>query len=126
MNLLYIKNSKIGSLSSYLADFFQDQTKPTKSLLTNLLLSMLFLGDEPSIRHQYQYFLKDNTNSSLNSYYHACANPRLKDTNLLQELTRLTMKACVDYAKEPIFISCDDTIIEKSGSNFSAVSLLYD
>lgn len=116
----------MGNLSSYLADFFQDQTKPTKNLLTNLLLSMLVLGDEPSIRHQYQYFLKDNTNSSLNSYYRACANPRLKDINLLQKLTRQALKACAKYAKEPIFISCDDTIIEKAGSNFGAVSLLYD
>lgn len=126
MNTLYTKNSLMGSLHTYFSSFFQDQTCPTQHLLIQLLQAMLAVGPSLSIHFLFEHFLKEAFPSSLNSYYYACANPRLTEKVLLQRLVRLALKVSQNLPNEPVFLSCDDTTIEKAGPHLPGVNKLYD
>lgn len=126
MNTLYTKNSLMGSLKTYFSSFFQDQTSPTQDLLTQLLLAMLAVGPHLSIHFLFEHFLKTVFPSSLTSYYRACCNPRLHEEALLQQLVQVGLTASQALPNEPVFLSCDDTTIEKAGPHLAGVGKLYD
>ncbi len=127
MNLLYTKHSVIGRLFQYFSAYFGSVTRPTRILLTWLLIGMLALEGMPSIRWLYRHFLSQVYPKSLNCYYRACAVAKLDDNTFLTTTARLALELIPDKLKnEPVFLSTDDTIIVKSGKHFEQVSILHD
>lgn len=127
MNLLYTKSPVLDSLSRYFSSYFANLTRPTRQLLTNLLLGMVAMNGDVSIRSLHRGFLSRNSSSSLNSYYAACRNKRLDDRQMMQQTVRFALQAVPkELRNEPVFLSTDDTMIAKSGRHFDEVSWLFD
>ena len=68
MNILYNNNSVIGRLFQYFSAYFTSTTRPTRTLLTWMLIGMLVLEGLPSIRWLYRHFLSQVSPKSLNCY----------------------------------------------------------
>ena len=127
MNTLYTSNSVIGRLFEYFSAYFASTTRPTRVLLTWLLIAMLALEGMPSIRQLYRHFLSRVYPKSLNCYYRACAVAKLDSNAFLTTTVKLALGLIPDtLKKEPVFLSTDDTIIVKFGKNFEHVSVLHD
>ena len=127
MNILYNNNSVIGILFQYFSAYFTSATRPTRTLLTWLLIDMLVLEGLPSIRWLYRHFLSKVYPKSLNCYYRACAVAKLDDRAFLTTTARLALELIPDALRnEPVFLSTDDTIVVKFGKHFEQVSILHD
>ncbi len=127
MNILYNNNSAIGRLFQYFSAYFTSPTRPTKTLLTWLLIGMLVLEGMPSIRWLYRHFLSQVYPKSLNCYYRACVVAKLDDNVFLITTARLALEIIPDALRnEPVFLSTDDTIVVKFGKHFEQVSILHD
>ena len=127
MSILYNNNSVIGRLFQYFSAYFTSATRPTRVLLTWLLIGMLVLEGMPSIRWLYRHFLSQVYPKSLNCYYRACAVAKLADNAFLVTSTRLALGLIPDALRnEPVFLSTDDTIVVKFGKHFEQVSILHD
>jgi hypothetical protein len=127
MSILYNNNSVIGRLFQYFSAYFTSATRPTRVLLTWLLIGMLVLEGMPSIRWLYRHFLSQVNPKSLNCYYRACAVAKLADNAFLVTSTRLALGLIPDALRnEPVFLSTDDTIVVKFGKHFEQVSILHD
>ena len=127
MNLLYNNNSVIGRLFQSFSAYFASATRPTRFLLTWMLIGMLALESMHSIRWLYQHFLSQVYPKSLNCYYRACAVAKLDDDAFLTNTTRLALSLIPDCLRdEPVFLSTDDTTIVKFGKHFERVSILHD
>ena len=127
MSILYNNNSAIGRLFQYFSAYFTSATRPTKTLLTWLLIGMLVLEGVPSIRWLYRHFLSKVYPKSLNCYYRACAVAKLDDNVFLTTTARLALELIPDTLRnEPVFLSTDDTIVVKFGKHFEQVSILHD
>ena len=53
MNSLYLENSIIGSLFRFISPYFSTATRPTRFLLTWLVIAQVALQAFPSLRFQY-------------------------------------------------------------------------
>ena len=127
MSILYNNNSVIGRLFQYFSAYFISATRPTKTLLTWLLIGMLVLEGIPSIRWLYRHFLSQVYPKSLNCYYRACAVAKFDDNVFLTTTARLSLELIPDTLRnEPVFLSTDDTIVVKFGKHFEQVSILHD
>ena len=127
MNILYNNNSVIGRLFQYFSAYFTSTTRPTRTLLTWMLIGMLVLEGLPSIRWLYRHFLSQVSPKSLNCYYRACAVAKLDDHAFLTTTARLALDLIPDTLRnEPVFLSTDDTIVVKFGKHFEQVSILHD
>ena len=127
MTSLYIETSVIGRLLTIFSALFPAATKPTRYLLTWFLIGQLALESAPSVRCVYRQFLSRQTDKALTSYYHALANEHVTDRSIRQALTAKALQIISPALRnEPIFLSIDDTTIEKFGKHFDAVSTLHD
>jgi len=127
MNLLYTENSIIGRLFQFFLEYFPDATRPTQKLLAWFLLAYVTLETVPSIRYMHRHFLSSVSPSSLNCYYRALANHRVDDSSLRCKTAQLVCSMIPPaLEQEPVFLSIDDTIVEKFGRKFESVSLLHD
>ena len=127
MNILYSNNSVIGRLFKYFSTYFASATRPTRVLLTWMLIGMLALEAMPSIRWLYRHFLSQVYPKTLNCYYRACAVAKLEDNAFLTTTARLALGLIPDCLRnEPVFLSTDDTTIVKFGKHFEHVSILHD
>ena len=127
MSTLYTNNSVIGRLFQYFSAYFGSTTRPTRVLLTWMLIGMLALEGMPSIRWLYRHFLSQVYPKSLNCYYRACAVAKLDDNVFLTTTARIALGLIPNALRnEPVFLSTDDTIIAKFGKHFEQVSILHD
>lgn len=127
MTILYNKDSIIANLTAIFSRFFPMVTKPTKKLLNQLLLACLEEEGLPSVRKLYRNFLSKAFGNSLNSYYHALANPSISIVRMHKEMVRLACQLITTaLCREPVFLSLDDTVVPKFGKHFEAVSFLFD
>ena len=119
--------SMISALNEYFAAYFHAATRPMRSLLCGIVLSMLTLESLPSIRWMHRRFHLSLMASSLNSYYRALKTSTVDDFSLVSHTVRLALSAIPsDLADAPLFLSVDDTIIAKAGQCFDFVSKLFD
>ena len=127
MSILYNNNSVIGRLFQYFSAYFTSATRPTKTLLTWLLIGILVLEGMPSIRWLYRHFLSKVYPKSLNCYYRACSVAKLDEDVFLTTTAMLALELIPDALRnEPVFLSTDDTIVVKFGKHFEQVSILHD
>ena len=127
MDTLYTNFGVIGILFQYFSAYFLSLTKPTRLLLTWLIIGMLALENVPSIRHLYYHFLRRVCSKSLNSYYRACATSNICHETFLRVTTALALSIVpAALRKEAVFLCVDDTTVVKFGKKFDAVSILHD
>ena len=127
MSILYNNNSAIGRLFQYFSAYFTSATRPTRTLLTWLLIGMLVLEGMPSIRWLHRHFLSQVYPKSLNCYYRACAVAKLDENVFLTTTAKLALELIPDTLRnKPVFLSTDDTIVVKFGKHFEQVSILHD
>ena len=127
MNTLYTNSGIIGILFRYFSAYFLPLTKPTKLLLTWLIIGILTLESMPSIRYLYRHFLHRVYPKSLNCYYRACVKTNIQYDRFLQVTVALAMSIIPSTLRnEAVFLCVDDTTVVKCGKKFDAVSILHD
>ena len=68
---LYLENSIISSPFRFFSTYFSTATRPTRFLLTWLVIAQVALQAFPSLRFLHRNFLSQVTHRCLNSYYRA-------------------------------------------------------
>ena len=79
---LYLENSIIGSLFRFFSTYFSTATRPTRFLLTWLVIAQVALQAFPSLRFLHRNFLSQVTHRCLNSYYRALQNETVTSRSL--------------------------------------------
>ena len=92
MNSLYLENSIIGSLFRFFSPYFSTATRPTRFLLTWLVIAQVALQAFPSLRFLHRNFLSQVTHRCLNSYYRALQNETVTSCSLRLQTSEL---ACI-------------------------------
>ena len=127
MNSLYLENSIIGSLFRFFSPYFSTATRPTRFLLTWLVIAQVALQAFPSLRFLHRNSLSQVTHRCLNSYYRALQNETVTSRSLRRQTAQLACSLIpAALQNEPVFLSVDDTTVSKFGKKFDAVSLLHD
>ena len=127
MNSLYLENSIIGSLFHFFSPYFSTATRPTRFLLTWLVIAQVALQAFPSFRFLHRNFLSQVTHRCLNSYYRTLQNETVRSRSLRRQTAQLACSLIpAALQNEPVFLSVDDTTVPKFGKKFDAVSLLHD
>lgn len=117
----------MGSLFQFFSRYFSAATRPTKCLLTWLVIAQLALQSFPSLRFLHRNFLSAVTHRCLNSYYRALRNKTVTNQSLRLQTAALACSLIpAALQNEPVFLSVDDTTMPKFGKKFDAVSLLHD
>lgn len=127
MNLLYLENSIIGSLFRFFSPYFSTAIRPTRFLLTWLVIAQVALQAFTSLRFLHRNFLSQVTHRCLNSYYRALQNETVTSHSLRLQTAQLACSLIpAALQNEPVFLSVDDTTVPKFGKKFDAASLLHD
>ena len=120
---LYLENSIIGSLFHFFSPYFSTATRPTRFLLTWLVIAQVALQAFPSLRFLHRNFLSQVTHRCLNSYYRALQNETVTSRSLRLQTAELACSLIpAALQNEPVFLSVDDTTVPK----FDGVSTLHD
>ena len=119
MNSLYLENSIIGSLFRFFSPYFSTATRPTRFLLTWLVIAQVALQAFPSLRFLHRNFLSQVTHRCLNSYYRALQNETVTSRSLRLQTAELACSLIpAALQNEPVFLSVDDTTVPKFGKKF--------
>lgn len=125
--LLYTKNSIFNKLFLYFHDYFSNATKPTAKNLFLLVLSILTLDLFRSVRFAHSHVISKLSYISLNSIYYILKTEQYDHTLWNDVTTAKAMQFIPNsLSPRPVFLSIDDTLIEKSGKKFEFCSKLYD
>ena len=89
MNSLYLENSIIGSLFHFFSPYFSTATRPTRFLLTWLVIAQVALQAFPSLRFLHRNFLSQVTHRCLNSYYLALQSETVTSRSLRRQTAQL-------------------------------------
>lgn len=122
-----MKNSVLDRLKSYFDEYFSDATKPTARNLFLIVVSILALDIFRSVRFAHKHILSKLSDTSLNAYYYALKTDRLgheawRDVTLSKALKAVPGQ----LTGQPLFLSIDDTMVEKKGGKFELRSKLFD
>ena len=114
-------------LKNYFNEYFSDATKPTARNLFLIVVSILALDIFRSVRFAHRHVLSKLSDTSLNAYYYALKTDRLdheswRDVTLSKALKVVPQQLAV----QPLFLSIDDTMVEKEGEKFELRSKLFD
>ncbi len=122
-----MKNSVLDRLKSYFDEYFSDATKPTARNLFLIIVSILALDIFRSVRFAHRHVLAKLSATSLNAYYYALKTDRLDHESWRNVTLSKALKAVpVHLAAQPLFLSIDDTMVEKEGDKFELRSRLFD
>ena len=122
-----MKNSVLDRLKSYFDEYFSDATKPTARNLFLIIVSILALDIFRSVRFAHRHVLAKLSDTSLNAYYYALKTDRLDHESWRNVTLSKALKAVpVHLAAQPLFLSIDDTMVEKEGVKFELRSRLFD
>ena len=122
-----MKNSVLDRLKSYFDEYFSDATKPTARNLFLIIVSILALDIFRSVRFAHRHVLAKLSDTSLNAYYYALKTDRLDHESWRNVTLSKALKAVpVHLAAQPLFLSIDDTMVEKEGDKFELRSRLFD
>ena len=122
-----MKNSVLDRLKNYFNEYFSNATKPTARNLFLIVVSILALDIFRSVRFAHRHVLSKLSDTSLNAYYYALKTDRLdheswRDVTLSKALKVVPKQLAV----QPLFLSIDDTMVEKEGEKFELRSKLFD
>ena len=122
-----MKNFVLDRLKSYFDEYFSDATKPTARNLFLIVVSILSLDIFRSVRFAHRHVLSKLSDTSLNAYYYALKTGRLDHETWRDVILSKALKAVPDQlAQQPLFLSIDDTMVEKEGESFELRSKLFD
>ena len=121
-----MKNSVLDRLKSYFDEYFSDATKPTARNLSLITVSILALDIFRSVRFAHRHVLTKLSDTSLNAYYYALKTGRLDHEAWRDVTVSKALRTVPDRLKEqPLFLSVDDTMVEKEGEKFELRSKLF-
>ncbi len=114
-------------LKSYFDEYFRDVTKPTARNLFLIVISILALDIFRSVRFAHRHVLSKLSDTSLNAYYYALKTDRLNHESWRDVTVSKALSTVPDQLKgQPLFLSIDDTMVEKKGKKFELCSKLFD
>ena len=122
-----MKNSILDRLKSYFDEYFSDATKPTAKNLFLIVVSVLTLDVFRSVRFAHRHVLSKLSDTSLNAYYYALKTDRPDHEAWGRVTAAKALKAVPEPLEpQPLFLSIDDTMVEKKGERFELRSRLFD
>ncbi len=122
-----MKNSVLDRLRSYFDEYFSDATKPTARNLFLIVISILTLDIFRSVCSAHRHVLSKLSDTSLNAYYHALKTDRLNHGSWRDVTVSKALKAVPGQLDaQPLFLSIDDTMVEKKGEKSGLRSKLFD
>ena len=127
LHLLYFKNSILNRLFSYFKDYFFGTTKPTTRNLFLVILAILTLDTFRSVRFAHRHFISKLSNTSLNAFYYTLQTDTFEHLVWNDVTTKKALSVIPEQLdSQPLFLSIDDTLIEKFGKKFKLSSKLFD
>ena len=125
--LFYNRNHTFHKLFWFFWNYFQDASIPTAENLFLLTISMLALESFRSIRFAWLHIISKLTGKSLNSFYYTLGCASFDHLKWMAVTARLALD-CVPLSLKDsaVFLSIDDTMVEKYGTKFQARSKLFD
>lgn len=125
--LFYNRNHTFNSLFWFFWKYFQDASMPTAENLFLLVVSMLALESFRSIRFAWMHIISKLTGKSLNSFYYTLGYASFDHRRWASVTARLALGCMPPSLKgSSVFLSIDDTLVEKYGAKFQARSKLFD
>ena len=122
-----MKNSVLDRLKSYFDEYFPDATKPTARNLFLIIVSILTLDIFRSVRFAHGHVLSKLSDTSLNAYYYALKTERMDHDSWRDVTVSKALRAVPGQLEaQPLFLSIDDTMVEKEGEKFELRSRLFD
>jgi hypothetical protein len=127
MKALYHKKSLTDKLKETFSEIFTNETAPTREHLTDLMMSVIALNGFQSVKYNYEHFIQDVSDFKLKSYYYALNESTLDIEDWMTAMVRTLISLIPDCLKEqPVILSADDTMTEKTGEHFECCSVLFD
>lgn len=125
--LFYNRNLTFNKLFWFFWNYFQDASMPTAENLFLLIISMLALESFRSIRYAWLHIISKLTNKSLNSFYYTLGCAAFDHLKWMAVTARLAL-GCIPLSLKgyTVFLSIDDTMVEKYGTKFQSRSKLFD
>ena len=125
--LFYNRNHTFNKLFWFFWNYFQDASMPTAENLFLLVISMLALESFRSIRFAWMHIISRLTSKSLNSFYYTLGYAAFDHLKWMAVTARLAL-GCIPLSLKDsvVFLSIDDTMVEKYGTKFQACSKLFD
>lgn len=125
--LFYNRNNTFNKLFWFFRNYFQDVSLPTAENLFLITISMLALETFRSIRFAWLHIISKLSEKSLNSFYYTLGYASFDHLRWMAVTARLAL-GCVPLSlkNSAVFISIDDTMVEKYGTKFQARSKLFD
>lgn len=125
--LFYNRNHTFSKLFWFFWNYFQDASIPTAENLFLLAISMLALKSFRSIRFAWLHVISKLTGKSLNSFYYTLGHAAFDHHRWMAVTARLALDCIPASLKNSaVFLSIDDTMVEKYGTKFQARSNLFD
>ena len=124
-HLLYLKNSVFNRLFLYFQDYFSNASRPTARNLFLLVISILTLDIFRSVRFSHSHVISRLSDTSLNAFYHTLKTDSYDHSAWNDVTVSKAVRAIPGSLEEqPLFLSIDDTMVEKSGKHFELCSKL--
>lgn len=125
--LLYLKNSVFNRLFLYFQDYFSAASRPTARNLFLLVISILTLDIFRSVRFAHSHVITRFSDTSLNAFYYSLKTDSYEHSAWNDITVSKALRAVPGSLEDqPLFLSIDDTMVEKSGTHFELCSKLYD
>ncbi len=111
----------------YFQEYFFRVPKPTVRNLFLLVISILTLDTFRSVRFAHRHVVSRVTGTSLNAFYYTLKTDTYDHRGWGDVTVTKALRVVPDpLADQPLFLSIDDTMVEKSGKHFELCSKLYD
>lgn len=125
--LLYNRCSVLNRLFWFFQNYFRNAAIPTVENLFLLVVSMLALDTFHSVRYAWMHIISKFTKKSLNSFYYTLEHAAFEHQKWASVTARLALRTVPPSMKDSaVFLSIDDTMVEKYGVKFKACSKLFD
>ncbi len=125
--LFYNRSHIFNKLFWFFWNYFQDASLPTAENLFLLAISMLALDSFRSIRFAWLHIISKLSGKSLNSFYYTLGYAAFDHLKWMAVTARLALGSIPLSLKDSaVFLSIDDTMVEKYGTKFQARSKLFD
>ena len=127
MKALYHRSNIISKLKETFSEIFTNETIPTKKHLTDLMMSVIALNGFQSVKYNYEHFIQDVSDFKLKSYYYTLNESVVDINDWMSAMVHTAVSLIPDRLKEqPVILSVDDTMTEKTGEHFECCSVLFD
>ena len=124
---IFYNNPATLCIINVLSIILKSLTIPTYQHVATLVLAIYYLNDCKSIRFTYIHFHNLIVKFKLKSLYYTLGRSRMNIDEFTKELASLGLSLIQhDYVQLPIYLAIDDTMVEKFGRHFEAISKLFD